>query len=180
MAYELDERSHLVGRRPTLGQPFEVLYERHYGQVLAYAQRRVPASEAEDVAAETFLVLWRQRDRVPDSTLPWLYGVARHVVANRRRAARRRDALDSRVEVEESTAPTYALDPADEVAERDGVLVALSRLRPADAELLMLVAWEELDPSEAAASLGCSRAAFAIRLHRARRHLVKELDRTGH
>jgi RNA polymerase sigma-70 factor (ECF subfamily) len=180
MAYGLEERSDLVGPRPTVGQPFEVLYERHYVEVLAYAQRRVLPSEAEDVAAETFLVLWRQRDRVPDSTLPWLYGVARHVISNRRRAARRRDALDSRVEVEESTSPSYALDPAEEVAERDGVLAALARLRPADAELLMLVAWEELDPTEAAASLGCSRAAFAIRLHRARRHLMKELDRTGH
>jgi len=180
MAYELEERSDLVGRRPPLGEPFEVLYERHYGEVLAYAQRRVPVSEAEDVAAETFLVLWRSRDRVPDSTLPWLYGVARHVIANRRRAARRRDALDSRVEMEESTTPTTALDPADEVTERHGVLAALARLRPADAELLMLVAWEELDPAGAAASLGCSRTAFAIRLHRARRRLVKELDRTGH
>jgi RNA polymerase sigma-70 factor, ECF subfamily len=180
MAFELEERAHSVGRRPTLGQPFEVLYERHYGQVLAYAQRRVPPSEAEDVVADTFLVLWRQRDQVPDSTLPWLYGVARHVIANRRRAARRRDALDSRVEVEESTTPNSALDPADEVAERDGVLAALSSLRPADAELLMLVAWEELDPAQAAASLGCTRTAFAIRLHRARRRLVKELDRTGH
>jgi RNA polymerase sigma-70 factor (ECF subfamily) len=42
-------------------------------------------------------------------------------------------------------------------------------------EILLLVAWEDLDPSSAAAALGCSRATFAVRLHRARRRLASAM-----
>jgi RNA polymerase sigma-70 factor (ECF subfamily) len=37
--------------------------------------------------AETFLVAWRRLDDVPDDPLPWLYRVARRVLANQRRSA---------------------------------------------------------------------------------------------
>jgi RNA polymerase sigma-70 factor, ECF subfamily len=51
----------------------------------------------------------------------------------------------------------------------------LARLRPDDREVLMLVAWEGLDPSRAAAVLGITPTAFAVRLHRARRRLESHL-----
>ncbi len=47
--------------------------------------------------AETFLVAWRRLDDVPADALPWLYGVARRVLANERRSAGRRAALEQRV-----------------------------------------------------------------------------------
>jgi DNA-directed RNA polymerase specialized sigma24 family protein len=49
---------------------FVSLYERHGGAVLAYARRRCCADEAEDVLAETFLVVWRRRRDVPADALP--------------------------------------------------------------------------------------------------------------
>jgi RNA polymerase sigma-70 factor (ECF subfamily) len=48
----------------------------------------------------------------------------------------------------------------------------LARLSDRDREAILLVAWEELDTASAAAVLGCSRAAFAVLLHRARRRLA--------
>jgi RNA polymerase sigma-70 factor (ECF subfamily) len=51
----------------------------------------------------------------------------------------------------------------------------LERLRPDDRELLMLIAWEGLSPTDAAASLGVSMAALSVRLHRARQRLESEL-----
>jgi RNA polymerase sigma-70 factor, ECF subfamily len=39
----------------------------------------------------------------------------------------------------------------------------------------MLVAWEGLDGARAARAAGCSKAAFAVRLHRARSQLAGEL-----
>ena len=75
-------------------------------------------------------------------TLPWLYGVARRVVANQERSARRR-----------------------------------LRLGQADREVLRLAAWEELQPAEIAAVLGCSANAAAVRLHRARQRLAGEMTR---
>jgi RNA polymerase sigma-70 factor (ECF subfamily) len=40
--------------------------------VLAYAVRRVPRDEADDVVAEVFAAAWRHRASVPDPALPWL------------------------------------------------------------------------------------------------------------
>ncbi len=52
------------------------------------------------------------------------------------------------------------------------MLRALAALRPIDREALLLIAWEDLDPARAARAAGCSRAAFHVRLHRARRRLA--------
>jgi RNA polymerase sigma-70 factor, ECF subfamily len=40
------------------------------------------------------------------------------------------------------------------------------------------VAWEELSYDEAANVMGCSRGAFALRLHRARRQIAFALEAT--
>ena len=48
---------------------------------------------------------------------------------------------------------------------------ALATLKEPDRELVLLVAWEGLTIAEAAAALGCTRAAAAVRLHRARKRL---------
>ena len=76
---------------------FERLYDAHYAAVLAYALRRTGHTIAHDVAAETFLVAWRRFEFVPVDAAPWLYGVARRVLANERRAEHRRAALAERM-----------------------------------------------------------------------------------
>src|SRR3954452_13534625 len=87
-----------LARRSGEQERFIALYAAHAGAVLAYARRRVAPDEAEDVLAETFLVVWRRRDDVPaDDALPWLYAVAGNVVRNRRRSERRRVALQVRM-----------------------------------------------------------------------------------
>jgi RNA polymerase sigma-70 factor (ECF subfamily) len=161
------------------GRRFEALFDAHYASVLAYALRRVDAELAEDVAAETFLVAWRRLHRVPADPLPWLYGVARKTIANQRRGIRRREALIAKLKQDASGA-RGPWDIAERVAERAGVLAALARLGERDRETLRLVAWEGLETARAARAAGCSTAAFAVRLHRARRRLMKELASAGH
>lgn len=89
---------------------FERLYDAHYAPVLAYALRRSGRTVAHDVAAETFLVAWRRLDDVPVDAAPWLYGVARRVLANERRAEKRRAALAERMRV--TPPPQPDTDPA--------------------------------------------------------------------
>jgi RNA polymerase sigma factor (sigma-70 family) len=175
-----------VGKEPNTGAPgeaavrrFEALFHANYPSVLAYALRRADRQVAEDVAAETFAVAWRRLADVPPDELPWLYGVARKTLANQRRGDRRRSALIAKLRRE---APLRAPpgDIADTVAEHAGVAAALERLSERDREALRLVAWEGLDATRAARAAGCSSGAFAVRLHRARRRLVKELAAAGH
>src|SRR4051794_17658979 len=146
---------------------FVALYEAHAGAVLAYARRRGAADEAEDVLAETFLVLWRRRREVPSDALPWLYAVAGNVVRNRRRAERRREALHARI-----ASQPAEVENAPDVKLRE----ALAQLKPIDREVLLLTAWEGLSPERAARAAGCSRATFYVRSHRARGRLAHALE----
>jgi DNA-directed RNA polymerase specialized sigma24 family protein len=153
---------------------FDDLYERHQRAVLAYALRRTASlSDAEDVAAETFFIAWRRHQDSPDEPLPWLYAIARRVVANQRRAGDRRARLLQRVRSQPQDVPTPFPTGTEGPA-----LVALRRLRPDDQELLRLVAWEGLGHAEIAVVLGVSVNAVTIRLHRARRRFVEALERS--
>src|SRR5262249_4621743 len=151
---------------------FEELFSTHYWAVRAYVLRRVPAASAEDVLAETFLIAWRRLDTLGDDPLPWLFGVARRVMANQQRAERRRGALAARL-VELVGGQTDHWEPPAAMSEE--LAVAMVRLSPQEREALLLVAWEGLDSGRAARAAGCSPVAFRARLHRARRHVAAAL-----
>ena len=149
------------------------LFDSAYAPIMAYARRRTPQlSDAEDMVAETFVVVWRRLDDLPEhetERLPWLYGIARRVVANQRRSAARRGRLRDRIELVAASQAVQAPSPLH------AVLDAIGRLRETDQEVLRLVAWEGLSHADVGVALGISRNAAAIRLHRARAHLEREM-----
>lgn len=144
---------------------FDAIFTEHQRAVLAYAMRRTAnLADAEDAAAETFAIAWRKLDTIPAAEpLPWLYAVARRVLANQRRGSGRRERLAALLRVEDVPTPMRLGDDLDGPA-----VAALSSLRPADQEVLRLVAWEELGNTQIAQVLGITANAVAIRLHRAR------------
>lgn len=155
---EIDE----VGR-------FDAYFRGHAGRIHTYALRRTDAQAAQDVTAETFLIAWRRRAEMPPEPLPWLYGIARGVLANEMRAANRREALASRIAAEAHLC-------ASATTGDHHIMKALAALRDRDREALLLCAWEGLSTKEAAAVVGCSAATFGVRLHRARARLSRALD----
>lgn len=155
---------------------FEELFAAHYWAVRGYVLRRSPGSAADDVVAETFLVAWRRLDSLGDDPLPWLLGVARRLLANQRRAERRRGALTLRLEgLVSGQSATW--EPPAEMSDR--LAAAMTSLSPREREALLLVAWEELEPDRAARAAGCSPAAFRVRLHRARRRIAGQLAQSA-
>jgi RNA polymerase sigma-70 factor, ECF subfamily len=162
---ELRRREHL-----------EELFVGHAAAVRAYALRRIDQATAEETVSEVFMIAWRRLDDVPSDPLPWLLACARRVLANQRRATRRRVALQERLS---------QAGEVPEVSEFDGVPDrslgrALGELSEDDRELLLIAAWDELDPAQTALALGCSRRTLAVRLHRARRRLADSLQRIEH
>ena len=151
---------------------FRALYDVAYPRLMAYSLRRARTHEdALDVVSETFAVAWRRFDDIPDDErrIPWVYGVARRVLANHYRATSRRHRLTTRMESE----------PAVTTPEFDAVHEALDALRPDDREILTLSAWDDLDNTEIAVVLSMTASAVAVRLHRARTRLARELGRLG-
>jgi len=138
----------------------------HLGSVAAYARRR-GSRDAEGIAAEAQSIAWRRlADVPPDDPLHWLYATARNLLLAERRAAGRTASV-----APEPTAPAPELPELDPQLDR-----ALRSLRPADREALLLVAWEDLTPAQAARALGLNPTAFRVRLLRARRRLRSALE----
>src|SRR5581483_7212266 len=111
--------------------------------------------------------------------LPWLLGIARHVVAHQRRSFLRRQRLVDRL----ATAPTFSPDESEAVeaaidASRlaPALTAALSGLKDKDRELLLLVARDGLDPAQAGAVLGMNPNTARVRLSRIRQRLRDVLN----
>lgn len=149
---------------------FERLWDENHPRVLAYARRRAPTSEADDIAADTFLVAWRRRAQMPqgDEAVPWLYGVARKVAADRRRSGARQERLVDALGAEPGLRADAAAD--------SGLLEALAELGEKDREALLLIAWEGLSSRQAALAMSVSEVAFRVRVHRARRRLASLME----
>ena len=151
---------------------FEQLYRAHAGAVRTYAVRRASTEAlADDIVSDVFLVVWRRLDDIPDEPLPWLLATARRALANRRRSERRSMALTERL------AGLRRPEDAPTPETGDRLLDALALIPEPDRELLMLVAWEGLEPREIAEMLGVRPGTVAVRLHRARGRLAAALAR---
>jgi len=141
----------------------------HLGTVTAYARRR-GSRDADAIAAEVMTIAWRRLADVPrDDPRPWLYATARNLVlAEGRKTSLAREAGAWHHDDAAPAPESLALDP--ELAE---AVRSLSRL---DREALLLIAWEDLTPSQAARALGINPTAFRVRLLRARRRLRTKLE----
>ncbi len=143
-------------------------FERVAGEVVEplrrFLARRTDPATADDVLGDVLLVLWRRMDTLPADALPYAYGVARNCLANAERGARRQTRVAAKIA---ATDPPVEFTPADPATD-ERVDAALATLRPAEAELLRLWAWEGLGPGEIAAVLDITTNAASIRLHRAR------------
>jgi RNA polymerase sigma-70 factor (ECF subfamily) len=149
---------------------FTRVYTAQYPSVVNYALRRLADPDASaELAQEVFVIAWRRRAEVPDHSLPWLYGVARRLLANQYRARRTAPELLPITEA----AGTGGADESVAVAD---VRAALATLSERDQEILRLIGWEELSVSEAAQVLGCTRTTAAVRLHRARKRLMAAMS----
>ena len=159
---------------------FRRMFEAHYDLMLRYCLRRLPPSDANDAVAEVFAVVWRRIDSVPagDDAVLWIYGVARNIVRNAKRASRRSVRLRAKLD---SLAAESVPDTATVVVanEEDRQLVeALTRLSADDQEIIRLRAYEGLTSNQIAVVVGCSHDAARKRLSCALSRLARGSSRS--
>lgn len=155
---------------------FRDLFRSNYPRLHRYARNHgLTGADADDLVAATLEVAWRRISDVPlDDPAPWLFAVARNLWLNKRRADQRARTLLERIDA--GLVPVDAGETVTSDPDVRAILTALDRLGDDDRELLLLIAWDELTPSQAAAVLGCSPVAARTRLHRARRRLAALLS----
>jgi RNA polymerase sigma factor (sigma-70 family) len=182
-AHQIEHKVEHRGEHATERARFEEIYRETYPALLGYLVRRVEdPADAADALAETYTVAWRRRREMPrqDGARPWLFGVARYVLANQRRATRRRDELTRKVGQDVARVVREAVGVQPQTSAQElAVRSALARLPEGDRELLTLIAWEGLERGDLAVALGCSRATVRVRLHRARRRFAEALSHEG-
>ena len=151
---------------------FRTLVDRHLGGVLAVARRMLrDDAEAEDVAQEAMLRLWRSADGLevgPPGLRPWLRRVASNLCVDRMRSGKRLTVTD---EVPEQVEPAtqHSQLEAQDTSER--VEAALRALPDRQRLALTLFHYEGLSQIEVGDMLGISDEAVESLLARARRAL---------
>jgi RNA polymerase sigma-70 factor, ECF subfamily len=158
---------------------FATIFDRHYLAVHRYIARRAPRAHADDLASMTFVVAFERRQSFrPESTSarPWLLGIATNLLHERHRMERREQGMLVLLGAEQ---PATAFDGDRNT--RDGpdterLAQALATLDPAQLDVLLLHAWEELSYEEIAEALATPLGTIRSRLARARAHLRSRLE----
>ncbi|MGY6023371.1 RNA polymerase sigma factor [Streptomyces spinosirectus] len=161
---------------------FAVLFSRYADDIHRYAARRLGAEAADDLMAETFVIAFQRRrgyDLSRPHARPWLYGIVTNLVGQHRRAEARRLKALARAA---GASPAEGEPLEDRVAARVSAEHSRARLAAALAglparhrDVLLLIAWGDLDYAEAAQALGVPVGTVRSRLHRARAKLRQAL-----
>lgn len=158
---------------------FATLYETHRASLWLYCRRRLGVDRADDAMSDVFLAVWRRIEDAPDpaDALPWLYRISYLTISNHWRSAGRRRRLDEKAMAMGVTPPTPIADQVVVREEVREVVGLLDSLRPGDAEILRLAAWEQLTTAQVASVLDLTPDAAKQRLSRARKRLTALYDR---
>ncbi|MGK5637915.1 RNA polymerase sigma factor [Streptomyces sp. URMC 126] len=168
----MESDDELLARSAGEARAFEPLVGRHAAALHGYFARRAPGA-ADDLLAEAWLQAFTARgtyDPARGTARAWLFGVARNVLAAhwRGEVRHRRTAPAD----EPSSDPWHAVDRRlDAAAVAPLIRDTLAELPHVERELMLLVAWEQLSPTEAAAVVGIPAGTARSRLHRARTRL---------
>ncbi|MGH9055725.1 MAG: RNA polymerase sigma factor [Acidimicrobiales bacterium] len=165
------------GDSETAHDRFTLVFRTYHPYVTSYVRRRVPAAHVPDIVESVFLAAWRHMRTLPDEPLAWLYRVAAFEIRNWRRSEDR--AFKKVLAARSLAVGGMICDTADAVAWADRWAAAFAALTESEREVLRLVAWEDLSAEDAASVLSCSVTAFRVRLHRARRRLVRLAEADG-
>lgn len=160
------------------GLDIESMYRSHYAAVMRYVRARVRSRDvAEDLVGDVFCrAAGAARRYIPlrETTLPWLYTIAAHRVADHYRRQRPTYNLDAIFGIEDG-----ALSPDEQVAIRDQVEQvwrAAQNLPDSQRRALCLRYGEQCELREISARMGRSVEAVKLLIHRATRSIRASLD----
>ena len=162
---------------------FRVLYDRHAERVHRFLLRRTrEPGAAVELTAETFAQAWLSRDRYADhhegTIAPWLFGIARHVLA----ASVRRQALEhsarDRLQLQLDEGPS-SIDPSWLDGLDDDLTAALAELPDGQRRAIELRVVADQAYADVARRLDITPQAARVRVHRGLSAVRRRLTQTS-
>jgi RNA polymerase sigma-70 factor, ECF subfamily len=154
-----------------------LLVERHAAALSRFAASVGARDDVQEVVQDTFVRAFASLDgfRGESSLRTWLFTIARRLILDRRRSAKRRG---EQVEVQEGDAVTE-YDSLDEVMAdetRARLRSAMEELSPMQREVFVLRVSEGMSYKEIADSVGTTEGAARVHYHNAMRAIKEFLD----
>jgi len=160
---------------------FAALVRRYEAPLFNFARRMLGhGSEADDVFQETFVRVYRHRDRF-DSGLrfrPWLYRIAANLCRDRRRWWKRRPGDDYSVDVDHASIADTASSPSDHARAAEigaAIDAAVARLPEKHRAVFVMARYDGLGYDEIAAALGIPVGTVKSRMNKAAAVLIEQL-----
>jgi RNA polymerase sigma factor (sigma-70 family) len=137
------------------------------------------ASEAEELAQETFVRVWQQRDRFRATAefRPWVFAIAINLARNRLRWWRRRPIVALEEWTERDPAGPSPENPLEQSERAAAVRDAIAALPTELREAIVLFEYQQMSHAEIAAAVGATPKAVETRIYRAREKLRAALKR---
>jgi RNA polymerase sigma-70 factor (ECF subfamily) len=167
-----------------LGETSEDLFQRYYRPVVAFFQNKgFSTEESRDLAQETFLRVYRYRERFRGESSPvtWLFQIATNLYKNqlRSQAAQKRDAEEVSLDSTDAKDPESEDNALDMMlsGERSRLLrEALKELPPQMQKAVMLRVTGDMKYREIAEEMKVSIETVKAHLYQARQHLRDRLS----
>jgi len=157
---------------------FKVLFRDHWSAVVAYLVRRLyTPAEAQDIAAEVFIVALAKLDPDDPFRRAWLLRTAENKLQTQNRGDMRRAKVTAQMAQLMADPPARAV--TDDLLD---LQAALTRLPKRERAVMEMAYWDDLTASDIALVLGISTHAVEMRLSRARKRLramIHERAREG-
>ncbi len=161
---------------------FTELVSKYKSPVHAFVYRMLgDADEADDVAQEVFIKLYRTADlyRPQAKFTTWLFAIARNLAVDRLRK-RRPVVTGEEADRELESALDAKADPSKAAGIADQAVAvqrAIEQLPPDQKTVLLLCEYEEMSHAEIGEVMGCSVKSVESRLYRAKEFLRRKLAR---
>jgi RNA polymerase sigma-70 factor (ECF subfamily) len=175
----------LIARSIAEPVSFALLFDRHAAVLQRFLVRRVGADAADGLVGETFRIAFEARIRYDTSqpaALPWLYGIATHLIGKHRRAEGRRlraTATLASQRIPEGSGVERVGAELDARRLFARVAEAIAELPDGERDALLLYVWEELSYEAIAAALEIPVGTVRSRLNRARARLRELAGASG-
>jgi RNA polymerase sigma-70 factor, ECF subfamily len=175
MNMTLSRRQELATQDDSYPAEFEALFHQHWERLCRVLFSILGDwAEAEDLALETFMQLYRRPPAEAENLGGWLYRVATHLGLNALRSRKRRQHYEEQAgsQALETSAPEDPLEALERAQECQRVRTVLERLKPRSAQILIL-RHSGLPYTEIAAALDIAPSSVGTLLARAEQEFEK-------